>query len=666
MHSESGAHEVKAISRQKSTELSEALRSSKSSSTTSLQAKSLTSHEPRTMPHGVSHGKDRNDADRIPLRADGAVTSDIATLDAASQLLNNQMASVGSNATYQDARQALLADERQRRWDEPARQRASAAEIRAQEIIFTIREHERRALFGDLPSEAIPGPETRDMGGHFLRNKQKIQQSRIFAMAQELPKGSHLHLHFNSEIQPELLLPHARNLTSTFYIRSTIPLINDEDFANAEIVFNVLPADTKHADIFTPSYNPDWKPPGNAQGPSWMLWEEFRSRFPSHVEVPSTSEDNIDHDLDLPERWARAKMVVDPNTAYDATNTHNGAWACFNIGTRAFKGLVGYEGIYRWYIGQAIESMMKDKVMYAELRPMLLDKTIPSDDGLRQLDHNAQMNIICEEIEKARLELKHQGRLHEFPFGIKIIYSTPRSIPRPMMQKELNDCIRLKLQHPDLICGFDLVGAEDRPNSISVYADLLVAFTKTCTELNIKIPFMFHAGETLLDTGGSANPENSNLYDAVLLEAERIGHGYALLKHPLLIERYKEKNICLELCPISNELLHLCGNAREHPFPALLAAGLHCTLNADNPSLFRGSSKHSSSLSHEFYQVMVGDTRMTVHGWKQLAEWSIEHSCINPEEKEMAMTIYRDAFEKFCKWVVATHGDYADSLEYPK
>ena len=98
---------------------------------------------------------------------------------------------------------------------------------------------------------------------------------------------------------------------------------------------------------------------------------------------------------------------------------------------------------------------------------------------------------------------------------------------------------------------------------------------------------MFHAGETLLDMGGSADPDKSNLYDSYLLGAKRIGHGYSILKHPLLIKKYIDKDIALELCPISNELLGLCGNAREHPFPALLAAGLHCTLNADNPSLFK-------------------------------------------------------------------------------
>lgn len=131
------------------------------------------------------------------------------------------------------------------------------------------------------------------------------------------------------------------------------------------------------------------------------------------------------------------------------------------------------------------------------------------------------------------------------------------------------------------------MGAEDRPNHIGFYADLLIAFQETCSNLGLDIPFLFHAGESLLDTGGSANPQNSNLYDAVLLGSKRISHGYALLKHPLLVKRCVEKNICIELCPISNELLHLCSNVKEHQFPQLLAAGMHCCLNSDNPALFR-------------------------------------------------------------------------------
>jgi adenosine deaminase CECR1 len=231
--------------------------------------------------------------------------------------------------------------------------------------------------------------------------------------------------------------------------------------------------------------------------------------------------------------------------------------------------------------------MIKDKVMYAELRPMLMDKAIPGDNGIKKVGHAEQMRIILEEVERKKAELKSKKILHKFPFGLKIIYCAPRSIPKSMMQTEIKDCIRLKLDFPELLCGFDLVGAEDRPNHIGYYKEELLAMVETCERLKIKIPFLFHAGETLLDMGGSKDPENSNLYDAVLFNAKRIGHGYSLLKHPVLVEEFKARKICIELCPLSNELLHLCRNVKEHPYPEILAAGIHCTINSDNPSLFR-------------------------------------------------------------------------------
>jgi adenosine deaminase CECR1 len=129
------------------------------------------------------------------------------------------------------------------------------------------------------------------------------------------------------------------------------------------------------------------------------------------------------------------------------------AWARFNQGTRCFKGLMGYESVFRWYIGAAIDSMIADKIMYTELRPMLMDKSIPSDDGLRRLDHRAQMDIILQEVAKKQNELEDQGNLDLFPFGLKIIYCAPRSIPKARMNIEMLDCIQLKLVYPDLICG---------------------------------------------------------------------------------------------------------------------------------------------------------------------------------------------------------------------
>lgn len=111
-----------------------------------------------------------------------------------------------------------------------------------------------------------------------------------------------------------------------------------------------------------------------------------------------------------------------------------------------------------------------------------------------------------------------------------------------------------------------------------------------CEKKGLDIPFMFHAGESLLDTGGSpsSDPHCSNLYEAVLLHSKRVGHGFSLLKHPPeFVDKFKAAGICIELCPVSNEMLGLCQNVKQHPFPEILAAGIPCTVNADNPALFQ-------------------------------------------------------------------------------
>lgn len=39
-----------------------------------------------------------------------------------------------------------------------------------------------------------------------------------------------------------------------------------------------------------------------------------------------------------------------------------------------------------------------------------------------------------------------------------------------------------------------------------------------------------------------------------MLNTARIGHGYALVKHPILWNAVKSRGIALEICPISNQV----------------------------------------------------------------------------------------------------------------
>jgi adenosine deaminase CECR1 len=127
--------------------------------------------------------------------------------------------------------------------------------------------------------------------------------------------------------------------------------------------------------------------------------------------------------------------------------------------------------------------------------------------------------------------------------------------------------------------GFDLQGQEDAGFPLRHWLPELLAMRAKCDELKLDLPFIFHAGETL-DHGGDTD---SNLYDAILLRTKRIGHGFSLTKHPLLMQICKEKGILVETCPISNEVLGLCGNAKGHHLATLLSHGVPASISSDDP-----------------------------------------------------------------------------------
>jgi len=54
-----------------------------------------------------------------------------------------------------------------------------------------------------------------------------------------------------------------------------------------------------------------------------------------------------------------------------------------------------------------------------------------------------------------------------------------------------------------------------------------------------------HGGETL-------SSYNENLYDLILLNSKRIGHGINLSVHSNLLDTVKQSKTSLEICPISN------------------------------------------------------------------------------------------------------------------
>lgn len=234
-----------------------------------------------------------------------------------SESFARNLANLGSELqSYEQHKSSVLSEESKHSWDAAARSSASESELQAAAIILAIREHERDNLFGNKASEAIPGPETLDMGGQFLTNRQRIEgQSQLFKIAHGMPKGCHLHLHFNAELGPDRLIAKAKTMRNMF-IRSTQPLLSPEDYQETEIVFEIKAADTPLADIFSADYKPDWKAPGSRP---WMRWDTFQDQFAKR----RLAQGKHGRDVDA-EQWIQDKMILSEEEVYGIRQTTNG------------------------------------------------------------------------------------------------------------------------------------------------------------------------------------------------------------------------------------------------------------------------------------------------------------------------------------------------------
>ncbi|MFG3661147.1 adenosine deaminase [Streptomyces sp. NPDC047706] len=73
-----------------------------------------------------------------------------------------------------------------------------------------------------------------------------------------------------------------------------------------------------------------------------------------------------------------------------------------------------------------------------------------------------------------------------------------------------------------------------------------------------------------------------------VLGVERVDHGLRCLQDPALVDRLVRERIPLTLCPLSNVRLRAVDVLADHPLPAMLDAGLLCTVNSDDPAYFGG------------------------------------------------------------------------------
>lgn len=429
-----------------------------------------------------------------------------------------------------------------------------------------------------------------------------IGNTTLWKVVKRMPKGALLHAHLSAMLPYEKIVETIID-TEGMVISASQPLDSDEAKRNASITFahnnGTLPADQPSID------KSDYVP--NSQIPVKQAADDFAGGEKGFLDFirGKTSilpEDSVRHELGVDEVWRRFQAFFGPPGS-----------------------MIQYEPVVRTFFRKLFESLAGDGINYVEIRSK--DKSLVLN-GDEDTDPNpdAWWHLLVEEMDKFKASKKGKNF-----WGTRFIWSDSRSKDRAQITKGMPNppiathknmpnqnmliihgagmkkALQRKTTFPELISGYDLVGQEDLGRPLSDLAPELVWFREQTEALNLSIPYFFHAGETL----GDGNSTDLNLFDAILFNTRRIGHGFSLYKHPKLIQQVVEQNVMVEVCPISNEVLRLNTDILHHPLPAMIAHGIPTAISNDDPAML---GQDIAGLSYDFYEAIQGFDNLGLAG----------------------------------------------------
>ncbi|XP_053675445.1 adenosine deaminase 2-like [Anopheles nili] len=430
-------------------------------------------------------------------------------------------------------------------------------------------------------AKGVDNPRELVSARHFFEMLDRINASPLFKLIQKLPKGGILHAHDTAIGSTELIV--RATYHEFLWQRGDFPRDNGEQ----------LPAFK-----FTRSQ------PTTETG--WRLVADIRR---------SIGNETYDNEI-------RKMFTLYTKDPVNAHRDINDVWQKFMAMFISFEPMVTYRPVWEEYFYGCLQELLADNVTYLEFRG-LLPPVYDLDGRTYSPEEIVQMYV-----EQAEKFVQANPKF----MGVKFIYAPLRFCDDSTFDGYLTLVQKLYDRFPRFIAGFDLVGQEDlgRPHT---------DFNERLLRLSPTINFFFHAGET--NWSGRAD---ENLIDAILLGTKRIGHGFAALKHPVVLEEIKKRQICIELNPISNQVLKLVEDFRNHPGAVYFSDNYPVVVSSDDPSFW-----NASPLSHDFYVAFMGlaSARADLRLLKKLALNSIEYSSMDSDEKATAIQKWSTAWKEF-------------------
>ena len=215
---------------------------------------------------------------------------------------------------YQALRHKAIRNEASMGFEFACAEKATAAEKSADKILQRIKELDMSVYRNAGPrTDSLGQRHPRFYGDHFLSNVELIEKTRLFSLCKAMPKGAHLHIHFNANLHPGFLLSVATKM-DRMYIWSSTALTGKAALDHCRIQFSILSESSLNeknaagpANLFKPEYN---SYPNRDGGAGWMSFKLFRAAFPK-------SSGNVDN-------WLQSKLVFHEEETHNPLQTAAG------------------------------------------------------------------------------------------------------------------------------------------------------------------------------------------------------------------------------------------------------------------------------------------------------------------------------------------------------
>eukprot|EP01126_Amoeba_proteus_P034409 TRINITY_DN3428_c0_g2_i17.p1 TRINITY_DN3428_c0_g2~~TRINITY_DN3428_c0_g2_i17.p1 ORF type:complete len:419 (-),score=90.55 TRINITY_DN3428_c0_g2_i17:158-1414(-) len=323
------------------------------------------------------------------------------------------------------------------------------------------------------------------------------------------------------------------------------------------------------------------------------------------------------------------------------TVTQDDMWVYFDTVINRGASLSSKESIWRSWVLNALQTLVDDGIIHLEVRGFMNFITQP---GTTVNAYNDTMMVYLWQdiLKEFNSNVPPNQRI-----SVRFINAVPRFLSQSQVWKAVKKTIEMQ-QNSDIghyVVGFDIVDEEDRYNTIIYYLDVWLKTGELLASLGLPpMKYFFHAGETTW-----YKREKSNIFDAVLLNSTRIGHGFGLSKYPLLQQQVKAKGIAIEVAPISNQLLRLVNDVRDHPAREMLSDGLAVTLSSDDGVIYG-----YNGVSFDFWAAHHS-WNLSLAGLKRLALNSLQYSALNDAEKLLKKLQFDDLWNTWLNDVSAKY-----------